>query len=77
MKDLDHLTSTILDPAISQEYGIKVRSNDADGLRRRLYVAIRKLREQGQTKYSLVKIKLLSNEWILVYLDSKPKETQQ
>jgi hypothetical protein len=51
VKDFESLTQ-LLNRALSSELGLEVESDDPDSLRRRLYVVIRRHREEGTGDFS-------------------------
>ena len=59
MKDFESLTQ-LLESALTQELGLEVQSDDPDSLRRRLFVVIRRHREEKTKDFSSLTIRQTS-----------------
>ena len=53
----EYLTD-LLDKALKSPAGLKIKTEDADALRRRLYVAMRYTRENGSDRFSALKLRI-------------------
>lgn len=69
------ISALILEPAVNHKYGVVVEAeSDADALKRRIFVAIRRLREQGDKRFDAVKVRVLDGNRLLVYTPIEEQE---
>ena len=68
--------SDILDKALTEPHGLIITSDDPDGLRRRLYVHLRKARERREDKYENLTISsgVQRGELLIKRKDEPPDE---
>ena len=69
----------LMDRALNTPAGLKIKTEDADALRRRLYVAMRKTRENGSDRFSKLRLRISPDSGKILEIHKKeegPKELE-